>query len=466
MKTILLASYGQETNTFNPFPTSLAAFGTYQQQSLQFLPELQKRNDIKIIESVALYAEPWGRVEHSAHETVKRKILADFRGEKIDGVLMYMHGAMAVEDLDDAEGDLLSELRKAGGKQMPIISMLDLHANITKKMLENATAFLVYHRYPHTDISTRIRQATQLMLDTLDEKVFPCMKYRKLPLLMEFIPTENSVLHPITRLIDDSEVDKRIISASIAYGFPLADIAEGGVCTIAISNGDETCADQTAEILADNLWSVRANLQRKFLSIDHALDLAEQSSLCPVVLADCCDNPGSGATGDSTHILRRMLERNIRHAAVGIIYDPETVKPLLDVTPGTTMELMLGGKFLPEINGMPIHCNGCIEKFYFDSAYGNIAVIEIHGITVLVSDLRQQVFSWETFQKCGVDMKNTQIIVVKSTIAFRHSFSQITSMILDVRCPGVAEQCLDFMNITHCNRPVYPLDKDCVWHKI
>ncbi len=89
--------------------------------------------------------------------------------------------------------------------------------------------------------------------------------------------------------------------------------------------------------------------------------------------------------------------------------------------------------------------------------YGHVALLRIKAVHLLVADIRQQVFSWRSFEECGIDPRTEEIVVVKSTIAFRKSFEEIASQILDVRCPGLAEQTLEHMGISQC-RNFYPLN--------
>ena len=64
----------------------------------------------------------------------------------------------------------------------------------------------------------------------------------------------------------------------------------------------------------------------------------------PVVIADGADNPGSGAAGDSTIILCRLLERGVGHTALGPLWDPVAVRIAFDAGVGARLPLRLGGK--------------------------------------------------------------------------------------------------------------------------
>ena len=109
-------------------------------------------------------------------------------------------------------------------------------------------------------------------------------------------------------------------------------------------------AQKISSELANEIWKDRENLRRNFWTIDDAKEKEE----APVVFADISDNPGSGATGDGTHMLRRLLERKVEGVAAVIIYDPETVEQASSSGVGTTLKIRLGGKICPDIAGEPI----------------------------------------------------------------------------------------------------------------
>ena len=103
-------------------------------------------------------------------------------------------------------------------------------------------------------------------------------------------------------------------------------------------------AQKISSELANEIWKDRENLRRNFWTIDEAIDDAKEKGEAPVVFADISDNPGSGATGDGTHMLRRLLERKVEGVAAVIIYDPETVGQASSSGVGTTLKIRLGGK--------------------------------------------------------------------------------------------------------------------------
>ena len=75
---------------------------------------------------------------------------------------------MVAEGHDDGEGDLFEFIRSLVGDDIPLISTLDLHANVTDKMARHATALIPYEKYPHIDTYETGYKAASIMADTAD----------------------------------------------------------------------------------------------------------------------------------------------------------------------------------------------------------------------------------------------------------------------------------------------------------
>src|SRR5579883_10448 len=101
-----------------------------------------------------------------------------------EALLLSMHGAQTAEGLDDVEGHVLGRARAILGPTVPIVLTLDLHANVTRAMVEQSTAIVGYHTYPHIDMFETGRKAAGLLLRILEGKTRPAMAWRKLPLIL------------------------------------------------------------------------------------------------------------------------------------------------------------------------------------------------------------------------------------------------------------------------------------------
>ena len=98
-------------------------------------------------------AEPSAHVTQDAYERIAAMIVNGVREAQPDAVYLDLHGAMVAEHLDDGEGELLARVRALVGPDRLIVASLDLHANVTQRMLECADLMVAYRTYPHVDMA-------------------------------------------------------------------------------------------------------------------------------------------------------------------------------------------------------------------------------------------------------------------------------------------------------------------------
>src|SRR5204863_228566 len=75
-----------------------------------------------------------------------------------DGVLMPQHGAAVSEEYPDADGEIVRRVREIVGPDLPIGVSLDMHANVSQKVVEHSTVTTVYRTNPHLDARDRAAQ--------------------------------------------------------------------------------------------------------------------------------------------------------------------------------------------------------------------------------------------------------------------------------------------------------------------
>jgi len=470
-KRILIAQFKHETNSFSPIPADMQS---YKNSALYFGEDVIKayssteneiggvinvfkdEDDFELVPCIGFNATPSGPVTKEVYELAKTSI-CDMLKESapFDGVLLSLHGAMVSEVTPDGEGTLLEKIRSIVGPQIPVIVTLDLHTNCTSKMANNATALIPYREYPHTDVYPTAILAAKLMRDTLRNKVTPKMGYRRIPYLLPLFPTAFEPMKSYNQKAMDLEELDGVITVRITHGFFPADIEEMGMSVVAITNGDQTKADELATNLAMDLWNHKDSLIRDFYDLDGALDEALASIPLangkPIVLGDASDNTGAGGLGDTTHILRRVLERHLTGFAFGPMVDAQSVKKCFEAGIGAEVELDLGGWSDPTYSGGPLHVKG-IVKTLTDGKYRNIdeqdrgvlhkmgptAVLEVDGNIVVVGTLPVQPLDVASIMSCGIIPSSWPIIVVKSAVHYRASFGKIAYKLIDVNVPGYA----------------------------
>ena len=95
-----------------------------------------------------------GKVTDEAHEWAKETFIKTLRtAGPLDGLFLQLHGTAASDSIEDCEGDLLAAIRGLVGPKVPIIASLDGHANVTPKMVEQATMLIGVKTNPHYDFA-------------------------------------------------------------------------------------------------------------------------------------------------------------------------------------------------------------------------------------------------------------------------------------------------------------------------
>jgi len=257
-----------------------------------------------------------------------------------------------------------------------------------------------------------------------------------------------------------------ILSISITHGFAWGDVEHMGTQVLVYADGDPAKAEATARRLADELIGLRDQLVMRFPSIDEALDQALAFDGGPVVLADGADNPGGGASGDSTFILRRLLERGIRNVALGPLWDPVAARIAFEAGEGARLPLRVGGKIGP-LSGDPVDTMCTVRKAIPDMKMtglagtpmdmGDSVLVETAGIEIMLASLRNQAMGTDLFTQLGCDLAKKKIVVVKSSQHFYAAFSKIAKHVIYVGAPGVVTADLDSLPYTKIRRPKWPL---------
>ena len=164
-----------------------------------------------------------------------------------------------------------------------------------------------------------------------------------------------------------------MLSISVTHGFPWGTSPNGH---------EDPCLHRChrdprpapARQLAAELISLRAPFERPS-GIDTALDQALASPAGPVVIADGADDPGGGAAGDSTFLLRRLIERGITSAALGPLWDPIAVRIAFEAGVGARLALRVGGKIGP-LSGDPLETLECTVN----ALHANLKMSGLSGI--------------------------------------------------------------------------------------
>ncbi len=479
---VFCATLLHESNSFSPLPTTLANY----RRDFCFRPSVgeggevlnSNRHDMvhravcqakgyQIVDGIHGGAAPSAPTNRADYETLRDEMMALLKAAlPVDMVVLFLHGAQMAVGYDDCEGDILRRVRAIVGLDVPIGVLLDLHCNITDAMVENADVMIACKEYPHIDFLPRSQELVELIAATAEKKIKPVMAFAPVPMLGFFHTTRQPMRGFVDR-IQALEKSGRALSISLAHSFPAGDTAHTSAGVLVVTDGDAAKAKALAETLAKEFFALREEISAPIVSVAACLDQALSEKQGPVVIADVSDNTGGGSPGDSTHILRALIERGVQSAALASIWDPVALDLIKKAGVGGRFPLRLGGKTGP-LSGMPVDVMAEVLSirdvatqivFGGEEKMGPSVAIRCNGIEVIVAEEREQVMSPHVFSNHGIDPSARHILVVKSAQHFYQEFSKIAPRILYASAPGFIGNDFSHYPYRHLQRPMWPLDK-------
>jgi microcystin degradation protein MlrC len=427
----------------------------------------------------AARALPYGIVATDAFDALLMRMDASLDGAgQLDGLLVAPHGATVAANHADADGHWLSRLRQRFGRKFPIIGTLDLHANVSPKMVAACDALIAYRTNPHLDQRQRGIDAAKLMARTLRGEVKPTMAAAFPPLAIN-IEKQLTAEKPCRNLYDYADAmlgEPGVLSNSLVLGFPYADVPEMGACAIVVTDNDFAQAETLVIDMQKFWWDRRAEFVGNMISIQQALDQAAKLE-GPITLLDMGDNVGGGSPGDGTELVHALAERRELMPACVCLHDPDAVQKASIAGIGAKTLLRVGGK-TDNQHGKPFEAEFTVMslsdgKFqeteprhggFLNFDQGPTAVVATpQGLTIVLTTRRMVPFSIKQLTSCGIDPAKFRILVAKGVHAPVAAYAPVSKHLIRVDTPGVTTADLSRLDYKHRRRPMFPFETDaCV----
>jgi microcystin degradation protein MlrC len=471
-----------ETNTFSPLPTSIEAYreGVYLRPGehpaaaplmctapLWVARRRAVAEGFTLVEGSCFAASPAGTTSRADYEAMRDVILAQVQEAlPLDGVLLGLHGAMVAHGYEDVEGDLAERVRALVGPDCVIGMELDPHCHLTLRRLRATDLIILYKEFPHTDVVERAEELLTLVLRTIRREIRPVTSVYDCRQIGSY-PTTLPLMRGFVDRTAALEGKDGVLSVSIGHCFPYADVPELSGRILVVADNDKAAADRLATRIGEEFVSMRGRTAPDYHTVDGGIDAALAATAFPVVMADPADNAGGGAPSDNTTLLRRLIEREVREAALGPIWDPIAVRLCFDAGLGATFPLRLGGKIGPA-SGVPVDAvvevrglaRDCHQRFGPTTvALGDCACVQVGGIEVVLITRRTQALGLELFRNVGVEPTARRLVVVKSTNHFMAAYGPIARQVLYVDADGPIPRDYRKIPYTRLQRPIWPLDE-------
>jgi microcystin degradation protein MlrC len=429
-------------------------------------------------------AESGGPVEHAFFADTLREFEQRLRAAlPLDAVYICEHGAAITTEEDDPDGVVFTLVRGIVGPAVPIVATVDLHANVSDRMVDAVDALVSYRRNPHTDMAKRGAEAARIAIELLDG-MRTSVAHVRMPVCAP--PTQLLTAPgtgPYAEMIRRAEAldDPRIVNVSIAGGFAFADTPKNGLTVLVTTRGDAPLAARVAHELASYAWQERAAFTPRLTPLNDAVNLAkatgDDASRAPVLLADVADNPGGGGRGNTPYILKALHEQDVRGAILGVVTDPELVADAYVAGTGQTFRTRFNraettvysepfdvpARVLQLHTGKGVGRRGQLAGCSFD--LGPSVALQVGGVTVIVISKRHQCHEPMFFEMFGIDIGGARVVVLKSRGHFRAAFDEFFAdeQIVSVDAPGLTSPILARFDFKKLPRPVVPLDDIATW---
>jgi microcystin degradation protein MlrC len=491
---IAVGQLWQESNTFNPLPTTRADFeplGVYFGdeliakladvnepggfiQGVRAWPEL-----VELVGLARFAAWPSGPATRDAIAGILDAMLAALRQAlPVRAVYLALHGAMVADGMPDVEGELLRQVRLLVGPKIPIVGSLDLHANITRQMVENADALVLYHTAPHIDVFETGQRAAKVMRRILIDGAPHVSAFQKLPMV---VPAERantqdpaSVSFAFRECLERAESDADILSAGLATVQPWLDIPEMGSAIVAtatyLPKALRLCCD-----LAEQLWQRRRDYLADLVDVPEAVRLAHEESGGLVVLGDAGDSTNSGSTGEGTAVLSELIKYDWARPALTTMVAPYAVEEAQRQGVGARYAASLGGRCDQRFS-TPIRVDVEVANL-FDAKFtltghlgknmpidmGPAAVVRHGNVHLLITTRSGPHFAPDFFRSAGLDAFTASVLVAKSPCGFRAAYEAQARKIIMLRSPGCAPSEFWKCEYKGIERPLWPWDEIEPW---
>ena len=428
------------------------------------------------IEAVPVFAAramPYGAIETDAAESlVQRMSDALDRAGPLDGLLVAPHGAAVAEGEPDFDGHWLTRLRGRFGAAFPIIGTLDLHANVSRRMIAACDALIAYRTNPHLDQRARGEEAAALMARTLRGEIRPTMAAAFPPLCVNIERQATAGAHwrPLLELAGRQRKLTGVLSNSLVYGFPYSDVTEMGAATIAVTDDDGALAGVLADELAAHWWDGRREFLGQLIGVEEAIRRAAELE-GPICFLDMGDNIGGGSAADGTTLIHALREG--LSPALAVLCDPIAVKMAEDAGVGSKRMLSVGGRS-DDLHGLPFTAEFTVLRIGGgtfaepDARHGGIAefdqgrtavVATDGGITLLINSIRTAPFSLNQLTSAGIDPAQFRVIVAKGVHAPIAAYDPVCKHFIRVDTPGVTAADVHRFTYRHRRTPMFPFEE-------
>ena len=456
-----------EGNSLTPVLTRLEDFDYAEGQAMFdkiSIMDLLEEKGCEVVPTLYAHALPGGPVVREDFLKLAGKLVDMLPAKGLDGIWLYLHGAMCVEELGSAEEYLLRMIREKVGFSIPISLAMDFHADNSDEIPKLCNCVTAYRTAPHCDREETERRALKLLFRCIEKSILPRPQLARANVIIcgDAVQTDLEPLKGIMDMAEDMEKLPGMLSVQVFNGQPWIDEAYTGPNFVATHEWDDALAMECAKRLADRFYEVRHDFQFLIEAVDPetAVHLAMEAKEKLVFISDSGDNTTAGAAGDNAYMINLLQRMGTKDVLVAGIMDEVACAACYEANIGDTLTLKVGGSLAADsesahITGKLIH-RGDILSYQNNNA-GPSATLDCGDMTVVITKNRASLCRPDIFDSVNLDFHQFKIVVVKLGYLFPELASEAERSILAFT-PGTSCERLEDMHLKRIRRPMFPLD--------
>ncbi|MBE7087752.1 MAG: M81 family metallopeptidase [Clostridiales bacterium] len=458
MGKIIVASFQCESNSKAKLHPSIADFEYFKGQDIfkkLAVKEIFEQAGFEAVPSVYAVALPSATVTEDVYFHFEKQIMQTVNeNPDAEGVFIWFHGSMEVDNIGSGELYLLKEIRKVVSRDCLIAISLDAHANITDELCDYADIISGFKTVPHIDQVECQQRSANALVYCLKNKVKPYACMTRVPFLLKN-DTLQTAYSPLKELIEMTvELEKsEVLTANLFLGHCWIDAPNTSASTV-VCGLDKDKVESVSKDLANRLWATRKDY--KFLCEaelpEECVKRAIEGKENRIFITDSGDNTTAGAEGESVEILELLVKANpAKKTCVAGITDDELIEKLWSAKDGDAVEV-------EKLNVIAkVKSHGEILG-WAKEIIGRSLTLSIGNVDVVFTEKRSAFIEKGNFDKANVDLLSYQIVVVKLGYLFTelkpYADRELFALSDGASCVELAR-----LNLKNIIRPMYPLDE-------
>lgn len=465
---IVIGSIQCEGNSLTPIHTKYTDFDYATGKAMYGkikVAEYFLENGCEIIPTIYAHALPGGAVIKEDFLRLADELTDKVPSHGIDGIWLYLHGAMCVEEIGSGDTYLVRKIREKVGNAVPISLAMDFHADNTDEIVEMANVITAFRTAPHRDhVRTQLR-AAELLLECIRKKILPKPQIARENVVIcgDAVQTDSEPLKSIMQMAEEYErTIPGMLSVQVFNGQPWIDAPYMGPAVVATHESDGVLALKCARKIADRFYDVRHAFRFTVETAEpeEAIRLGMEAAERQVFISDSGDNTTAGAAGDNAYMLNRVLKLGAKNVLIAGIADAAGCDLCYEKNIGDTVTVKIGASMdhtseSAVITGTLMHKGDILS--YTGGNAGPSATLDCGDVTVVITKNRASLCRPDIFESIGLEYSKFKIIVVKLGYLFPELAAEAERAILAFT-PGSSTERLEDMHMKNIRRPMFPLE--------